>query len=202
MTKILKFLLQISSLFSAILGPLLVTWTGISLKLLPTWSDATVMSASSAFWAGMIQIGIWLLIWVLNIFSQSADIYVSKNTSFDGDGRLVFEFKDDAVKLFFRLEVSGSNKRLSKKKIQLIFPNQVDLQSTSKKEYYSVIDNRVVINLQRVLSGQAKYLQGYKQDFTVFLIQNEKSFQNDLSLEKNYVLLKQNLKTEVRMVSK
>lgn len=202
MGLLIKVLLKISSLFSAVFGPLFVMWTGFSLKLFPTWSDSTVLSVSSAFWAGIIQLILLSLAWILNNTTQSANIYVSKNNSFDNDNILTAKFGNDPVQLYFRIEINGSNKLLSKKTVELIFPRQVELQGSVTNEYYRVIDNRVVINLKNVLLGQTKHLNDYTQDFTIFLIKNEESFQNNLSVEKNNGLLKQNLMTKVRMVSK
>lgn len=202
MAQLLKVLLKISSLFSAVFGPLLVMWTGVSLKLFPTWSDATVLSISSAFWAGVLQVILLFLAWMLNNITQSVNIYVSKNSSFDTDSSLVVDFDNDPVQLYFRIEIKGSNKFLSKRTIELIFPGQVDLQSVETKKYYNLTDNRVVINLEDVLFGQSKHLNGYTQDFKILLIKNEESFENNLSVEKKNGFLKQNLMTKVRMVSK
>lgn len=143
-----------------------------------------------------------LLSWLCNILSQSVEIYVSKNFSFDGDSKLMVEMDDNPVKLNFRMNITGYNKYLSKKTVELIFPGQVDLQSVGGKSYYQVIDNRIKIDLDRVVSGQTKHLDGYALDFSVLLIKNDTSFQNDLMIEKHSGFLSQSLKTKVRMASK
>ena len=204
MFKLLELLLKASSLFSGALGPLLVTWTGIHFINFPGWSDSTVFSVNSAFWAAVVQLILMVVNWLDNILSQKIEVYASKENTFNGDSKLTVNFDTDPVKLNFRVMITGSNKYLSKKNVELIFPGQVhiELPRDHKNTHCQIINNRVSIKLKEVVSGQTKHLHGYAQDFTVLLLKDDISFKNYLKVEnKNGLLLKQSLKTEVEMVA-
>lgn len=201
--KLLQVLLKGSSLFSGFLGPLLATYTGFYLKIFPGWSESTVFSVSSAFWAAVVQAGLTFFYWLANSLSQKIEIYVSKENTFDDDSKLTVNFDKGPVRLNFRVKITGFNKYLSKKNVELIFPGQVHIQLPRVEPDYQINDNRVKIKLNGVISGQTKYLHGYGQDFVVLLLKDEDSFNNELKVEnRSGLFLRQILKTKVYMVAK
>lgn len=206
LASFIKILIKFSSIFSAVIGPMLVMLTNIKIgNFSGFFNESQVFAISSSIWAGFLQSLLLVLQWCRQNYKQEINVYINrKGTSFaETTDMKIFSINDDAIQLNFKFEFTGRPGLLVKKKLDIVFPNQVQVQSgkTPDNALYSIHDNIVSIDVNGVLKGRKKSVKCYSQIIKISVVKNQQVVDNDICIETNGIgFIALNEKNKARLV--
>ncbi|MDF7626617.1 hypothetical protein PUF88_01700 [Lactobacillaceae bacterium L1_55_11] len=207
MIKFFTFLRANGGAFSAPIGPVL--YFLVNKNVLPfsfSNHESVKTTANCAFWALIVQLLIVFADWSVHKVFNSVTIQVSNDLRNLNEKTTVSINCSNPVNMVIVLSFSGSKKSLEKKKLEVIFPNQVFLQpdrEVKENGYYRIEGGqRVIINIAKIIEGQAKYLESYNQNLYVGVDGSGEIFTNKVQIESQGCFFEAKSMTETELYGK